>query len=80
MRRCKNCFNETSKEICEHCGFAGASKEYSHYLKPGTILNNRYTIGMLLGSGGFGNTYLAYDKIMEIKMEIKEYYPKGSII
>lgn len=46
-------------------------------LPPGTSLSERYVLGKVIGSGGFGITYLAYDAIDEKKIAVKEYYPKG---
>lgn len=49
-------------------------------LPAGTALSERYVIGKVIGSGGFGITYLAYDTEDEKKVAVKEYYPKGVAI
>lgn len=49
-------------------------------LKNGTVLNDRYVTSRVIGSGGFGITYLAYDTADEKRVAIKEYYPKGVAI
>lgn len=38
-------------------------------------MNSRYHIGKVLGYGGFGVIYLAWDAILEAKVAIKEYLP-----
>ena len=47
---------------------------HEHALKNGTILNS-YTIINVLGTGGFGITYLAKDNKLGLKVVIKEYFP-----
>lgn len=49
-------------------------------LRPGTVLNNRYTIQNVIGSGGFGITYRAYDMAMQILCCIKELFPRNLCI
>lgn len=46
-------------------------------LTAGTALGDRYVLGKVIGSGGFGITYLAYDTEDERKVAVKEYYPRG---
>lgn len=49
-------------------------------LRNGTALADRYVTVKVIGSGGFGITYLAYDTETEKKVAVKEYYPKGVAI
>jgi len=46
------------------------------YLSADTILNNRYEIESVLGHGGFGITYAAHDKTLDVRVAIKEYLPR----
>lgn len=73
---CGNCFSKLKGKKCSDCGYS-EDDSYTEYdvLPVGTELNGRYIIGRLLGKGGFGITYLAYDQQDERAIAIKEYYP-----
>jgi len=40
-----------------------------------TLLNDQFRIGRVLGLGGFGITYLAFDEVLEMGVAVKEYLP-----
>ena len=44
-------------------------------LPPGTVLDGKYRIERLIGSGGFGMTYAAQDFGLGQTVAVKEYYP-----
>lgn len=80
--RCCNCMKELENEyqICPYCGYKLDSEpEVLYHLFPGTVLQKRYVIGIVIGSGGFGVTYKAWDMQLETVIAIKEYYPLGLV-
>ncbi len=74
---CENCFMETDQQPCPFCSFGSEKKRDNTVLSIGSVLDSRYMIGGVLGKGGFGITYLAYDIKLEKRIAIKEYYPRG---
>ncbi len=76
---CFGCFQpHTGEGPCPNCGFDIAKAKHPFVALPiGTILNGRYLTGRVLGVGGFGVTYLAFDLTLEISVAIKEYLPSG---
>ena len=79
---CYGCFKTVQNEdiVCPYCGYRiHEMPDALHILKPGTILNEKYTVGKTLGEGGFGITYLAWDNNMQIKIAIKEFYPASLV-
>ncbi len=75
---CLGCMEEGgTAATCPHCGFpAGGGPESLLHLPPGTVLEDKYILGRVLGQGGFGITYLAWDKVLSLKLAIKEYLPQ----
>lgn len=49
--------------------------DYRQVLQTGTVLDGKYRIEHVIGSGGFGITYEAYDVGLAAPVAIKEYYP-----
>ncbi len=84
MERCLSCMREYDIEdkakgkdnTCPFCGYVnGSSPEEIYHLYPGTVLRDRYILGVAIGFGGFGITYKAWDKSLDTVVAIKEYYP-----
>ncbi len=46
----------------------------------GNLLNGRYIIKCILGYGGYGITYKAYDSVLNINVAIKEYFPANLVM
>lgn len=72
------CFQrmEGSVHVCTFCGWREKSKnEFPSALTQGVILHQQYLIGRVLGQGGFGITYAAYDMQHSSRVAIKEYFP-----
>ena len=78
---CPFCFEPIfSNGPCPHCGhWIGEPIQGLQQLPVGWILDGKYRIGMTLGQGGFGITYLAYDMNLQQKVAIKEYFPGGLV-
>lgn len=77
LTTCPHCFkrkNNTQK--CPNCGYTTGNEKHTDAIKAFTLLENRYLIGNVLGRGGFGITYVAYDTFGEKLCAIKEYMPQ----
>lgn len=78
---CFGCMTDIGAEsFCPHCGWMkGTAAEAPQHLPPGTVLQNKYVLGKVLGHGGFGITYLAWDANLNMKLAIKEYMPRDFV-
>ena len=77
MKRCFSCFKEfnESLSVCPYCGHVEITKaEEPIYLAPGTMLANRYIVGEVVGAGGFGIVYKAWDTKLETIVAVKEFF------
>jgi len=74
---CMGCMTDTNAaDVCPRCGYRNrTAAESSVQLAPRTLLQQKYVLGRVLGQGGFGITYLAYDLEVDRKLAIKEYFP-----
>lgn len=79
-QRCYGCMNiKKEGSVCERCGFDDSCQNESHQLPLGTVLNERYLIGKVLGQGGFGIVYLGWDLYQNMQVTVKEYFPGGIV-
>ena len=85
-RRCLNCMNmfqipsgcEEEDVCCPFCGYVeNTPPDKSFYLHPGVLIRGRYLVGTVIGAGGFGVTYKAWDNTLDSIIALKEYYPDG---
>ena len=74
---CTYCMNPKHAEPCESCGKSGEYDAPVHHLNPGSVLREKYLIGKAIGEGGFGITYIGRDLTLDMRIAIKEYFPKG---
>lgn len=80
MERCPYCASPLppGASICPACGM-GVDVHGAHHLPVGTRLKGgRYTLGKVLGQGGFGITYLGANTQENRPVAIKELFPEGS--
>ena len=79
---CSRCLREMEEEgVCPFCGYDEDEVPFDpQVLEEGTLLGGkRYRIGALIGKGGFGMTYAAWDQTLLSPVAIKEYFPTGFV-
>ena len=76
---CMGCMTDKQEDRpeCPFCGYIeGTLPDSPLFLPTRTVLQEKYLIGRVLGQGGFGITYLAWDLNLNVKLAIKEYFPQ----
>ena len=79
ISRCPFCLGATHATPCQECGWQLGQDNPPPALALGRVLDGRYRIGRVLGQGGFGITYLAWDDNLQLRLAIKEYLPRDSV-
>lgn len=75
---CMNCFKElTDGSVCEACGYDNDSPVDIIYLRPGTILEDRYVVGKLVEHESDAAVYMGYDLELDEVVTVREFLPKG---
>ena len=81
-KRCINCMKiiPPGTEKCPYCGFEEEYYQAEVYQLPiGSVLEDRYQIGRVIGEGGFGVTYIGWDNKFNQTVAVKEFYIKGIV-
>jgi len=74
---CMNCMSDTNgKTECPNCGFSSAEPQMRHALPYRTKLQQRYIVGRAKKSNGEGITYIGYDTVLNIPIELREFFPQ----
>ncbi|MFO7612679.1 MAG: protein kinase, partial [Clostridia bacterium] len=84
MKEGKICFGcmdfLVDDDTCGSCGHKNGTQISRNYSLPeGSCLKGRYLVGVLIGCGGFSNTYIGRDKLFGSKVAIKEFMPSDYV-
>ena len=63
--------------VCPHCGWDNKNRCNEENQLNQQVLKNQYLVGRALGGGGFGITYIGLDINLELRVAIKEYFPRN---
>lgn len=73
---CMNCMSDMQgKDVCPVCGHRKDEPQKFGALPFGTVLQKRYVTGRAKKSNGEGITYIGLDKVLNIPVELHEYFP-----
>jgi serine/threonine protein kinase len=76
--RCPACFELSVAGRDCGCGYDPAAETSPLILRPGTSVHG-YSVGLVLGTGGFGVTYLGWDHRSGRRVAVKEYLPRDLV-
>lgn len=76
-RFCYKCMEkyDTDQHICPYCGYDETTPHNANYITPGTVLRDRYLVGVLLECNGEGAAYIGHDLSTDCKVMLREYMP-----
>ena len=74
--RCYGCMRMKSDgAFCDQCGYPVNTSNPVHTLPAGTMLQDKYLLGRVLGQNQYGIAYLALDCNLDVTVVVQEYYP-----
>ena len=75
---CYACMAKLSggETVCPACGKPLSLREKPGHLPAGTVLADRYVVGLAISESRSGIVYLAVDRFLETKHSLREYFPK----
>lgn len=74
---CMNCMSDTTgRAECPRCGHRTDEPQTAHALPLRTVLQKRYLVGRARRSNGEGVTYIGYDTVLNIPIELHEFFPQ----
>lgn len=77
---CAYCFGQKGySHVCPHCGYEEKISATANHLPPRTLLQSRYLIGAVIGIGGFGIVYKAFDLKLNRIIAVKELFPPSLV-
>ncbi len=74
---CYGCMMNTDYHngTCQRCGYNENVPVNAAFIQPGTELGERYIVGTALSMNGEGITYIALDRSVGCRVQIREYMP-----
>lgn len=80
--RCMRRLPDTDPEVsvCPLCGRSPTVSRPPMALDAGTLLAGRYQLCDVIGQGGFGITYAAWDETLGMPVAVKEFFPRADAV
>lgn len=74
---CYRCMEKYDSQlhVCPDCGYDDTTPHNPMYITPGTVLHDRYLVGILLEFNGEGATYVGHDISTGCRVLLREYMP-----
>lgn len=78
---CMTSLPDDKNSVCPVCGKSLRQETVSgKFLEPGTVLQSKFIVGHSIGAGGFGNTYIGWNRLLLQRVAIKEFYPEQYVL
>lgn len=78
---CMNCMSgRLERGVCQKCGAPDSEPDRPESALPRRSVTGDYLIGRVLGQGGFGITYLAWDLKARRRVALKELFPLNMVV